>query len=72
MEKKKEPVVEEYYKGVTFVSYQSGNEPSDNLLKLMELFTCEMQKMHIRTYWSLQIGKPTPPPLCPPGGNCNE
>lgn len=62
----------EYYRGTTFVNYQSGNEPSDRLLKLMEFFTCEMHDMRIRTYWGLQIGKPIPPNTCPPGGNCNE
>jgi len=72
MAKKKKATEEEYYKGVTFVNYQSGNEPSDRLLKLMAHFTCEMQEMHIRTYWGLQIGKPVPPPSCPPGGNCND
>lgn len=68
---KKTIVTEEYYQGVTFVTYQSGNEPSDRMLKLMTHFVCEMHKMKIRTYWSNQIGKPANPPSCPPGvPNC--
>lgn len=54
---------EDYYEGVTFVVYQSGNEPTDRLLKLMQHFTCEMHEMRIRTYWANQIGKPG-------GGGC--
>lgn len=54
------------YKGTCFVSYQSGNEPTDNLLKLMKKFTKEMDEERIRVYWALQIGKPGEG--CPPGG----
>lgn len=64
------PTIEEYYKGTVFVNFQSGNEPSDRLLKLMSHFTCEMHEMHIRTYWGIQSGKPVPPATCPPGETC--
>ena len=67
MKKKKKPKEEEeYYEGVVFVSYQSGNEPTDRMLKLMTKFVKSMQKAKIRTYWANQIGKPGEG--CPPGG----
>lgn len=56
------------YKGVTFLSYQSGNEPTDAMLKLIQLFVEGMHKAGIRVYTNIQVGKPTNPPTCPPGG----
>lgn len=63
---------EEYeYRGVTFLSYQSGNEPTDRMLKLLTLFVKEMEEERIRVYINIQTGKPTNPPGCPPGQpNC--
>ncbi len=60
---------EKYPKGVTFLNFQSGSEdePSDRLLKLIALFTKEMNKDNIRVYTNLQIGKPGGGG-CPPGG----
>jgi hypothetical protein len=59
----------EDYKGVTFLSFQSGSpdEPSDRLLKLIEKFVVNLQKEKIRVYTTLQIGKPQGGG-CPPGG----
>lgn len=60
---------EEYeYKGVTFLSYQSGNEPTERMLQFISLFVKNMHEEKIRVYTNLQIGKPTNPPACPPAG----
>jgi hypothetical protein len=66
---KKKSEEEEYYKGVTFLAFQSGSpdEPSDRTLKLIANFTKDMQKESIRVYSVLQIGKPGGGG-CPPGG----
>jgi len=66
---KKTASEEEYYKGVTFINFQSGSpdEPSDRLLKLITNFVKDMQKEKIRVYTNLQIGKPQGGG-CPPGG----
>jgi hypothetical protein len=60
---------EDYYKGVTFLNFQSGSpdEPSDKLFKLLKHFTYEMHEMGIRVYTNIQIGKPQGGG-CPPGG----
>jgi len=55
---------EEYYKGVTFLNFQSGSEdePSEKLLKLISKFVVEMQEHKIRVYTNVQVGTPPPPP----------
>lgn len=60
---------EEYYKGVTFLNFQSGSpdEPSDRLFLLIKNFVIDLQKEKIRVYTNLQIGKPIGGG-CPPGG----
>jgi len=65
----KETKEEEYYKGVTFINFQSGSpdEPSDRLLKLLENLVIDLHKEKIRAYLNLQIGKPNGGG-CPPGG----
>lgn len=66
---KKTQEQKEYYKGVTFLAFQSGSddEPSDRTLKLIATFTKDMHKEKIRVYSVLQIGKPQGGG-CPPGG----
>jgi len=54
---------EEYYKGVTFLNFQSGSsdEPSEKLLKLIGSFVVKMQEHKIRVYTNVQVGTPPPP-----------
>ena len=63
---------EEYYKGVTFLNFQSGSpdQPTDRVLQLLTKFVIDLHKEKIRVYNNLQIGKPTGGG-CPPGG-CHE
>lgn len=75
MSKKKKPCdckeqPEEYYKGVTFISYQSGTtgEPNEQLMNVFAKFIMDLHKCRIRTYTNMQIGKPGG---CPPNG-CEE
>ena len=60
---------EHYYKGVTFLNFQSGSpdQPTDRLLQLIQLFVIELHKEKIRAYINIQVGKPNGGG-CPPNG----
>lgn len=62
----------EDYKGVTFISYQSGSpdEPSIQLMNAIAHFVKEMQEYKIRVYTNLQIGTPTGGCGAPPKRPC--
>ncbi len=68
---KKKCKCDDKYKGVTFISYQSGSpdEPSKQLMDCIAHFVKEMQEYKIRVYTNLQIGTPNggcgPPPKTP-------
>jgi hypothetical protein len=65
---KEEEKEEDYYKGVTFLNFQSGSEdqPTDHVMKIFAQFVIDLHKEKIRVYNNIQVGTPPPPPGGPP------
>ena len=54
---------------VSYLSIQTSSI-DDNILLMVQHLTERLACEGIKLYTSIQSGKPTEPPTCPPGSNC--
>lgn len=54
---------------VSYLTIQT-SDIDNNVLLMVEELTKRLAKKGIKLYTAIQSGKPTQPPPCPPGQNC--